>query len=91
MPDPTQPAKKSSGFLAGFIMPLLSCRLAAQKSSRCEPNTLRSKVFGAFDLTRGGRLPPRAPPHTRKDVQIVVLFDIQCKKRQFKVNCRFLL
>ena len=37
-------------------------RCAAQKSSLCSPNTLPCKAFGAFDPTRGGLPPPRAPP-----------------------------
>ena len=43
-------------------MPLLSRRTAAQKSSLRSPEALHSKASGAFDSTRGGRLPPRAPP-----------------------------
>ena len=43
-------------------MPLLSRRTAAQKSSLRSPKALHSKAFGAFVPTRGGRLPPRAPP-----------------------------
>jgi len=43
-------------------MPLLSRRCAAEKSSLRSLNALPSKAFRAFDPTRGGLPPPRAPP-----------------------------
>ena len=45
-------------------MPLLSRRCAAEKSSLRSLNALPSKAFRAFDPTRGGLPPPRAPPPT---------------------------
>ena len=46
--------------LSNVKMPLLLRRTAAQKSSRCSPEALYHKAFGAFDPIRGGPLPPRA-------------------------------
>ncbi len=43
-------------------MPLLSRRAAAEKSSLRSLNALSYKAFRAFDPTRGGLPPPRAPP-----------------------------
>ena len=43
-------------------MPLLSRRCAVEKSSLRSLNALLCKVFRAFDPTRGGLPPPRAPP-----------------------------
>ena len=43
-------------------MPLLSRRCAVEKSSLRSLNALPSKAFRAFDPTRGGLPPPRAPP-----------------------------
>ena len=45
-------------------MPLLSRRCAAGKSSLRSLNALPCKAFRAFDPTRGGLPPPRAPPPT---------------------------
>ena len=42
-------------------MPLLSRRCAAEKSSLRSLNALPRKAFRAFDPTRGGLPPPRAP------------------------------
>ena len=47
---------------ASAKMPLLSRRCAAEKSSLRSLNALPSKAFRAFDPTRGGLPPPRAPP-----------------------------
>ena len=54
--------------VAGLIMPLLSRRHAAQKSSLCSPEAPHSGAPGAFDPTRGGLPPPRAPPPDRRHV-----------------------
>jgi len=43
-------------------MPLLSRRTAAEKSSLRSLKALLCKAFSAFDPTRGGLPPPRAPP-----------------------------
>ena len=43
-------------------MPILSHRCAVEKSSLCSLNALLSKAFRAFNPTRGGLPPPRAPP-----------------------------
>ncbi len=60
---PAQAVKKVQGlFRQPAKMPLLSRRCAAEKSSLRSLNALPSKAFRAFDPTRGGLPPPRAPP-----------------------------
>jgi len=60
---PPQAVGKVQGpFRQPAKMPLLLRRCSAQKSLLRSLNTLPSKAFRAFDPTRGGRLPPRAPP-----------------------------
>ena len=51
-------------------MPLLSRRCAAEKSSLRSLNALPSKAFRAFDPTRGGLPPPRAPPPTLRRIRL---------------------
>ena len=55
-------SKKSKDFSDSLKMPILSHRCAAEKSSLRSLNALPSKAFRAFDSTRGGLPPPRAPP-----------------------------
>ncbi len=58
-----QAVKKVQGlFRQPAKMPLLFRRAAAEKFSLRSPNALPCKAFGAFDPTRGGLPPPRAPP-----------------------------
>ena len=55
-------SKKSKDFSDSLKMPILSHRCAAEKSSLRSLNALPCKAFRAFDPTRGGLPPPRAPP-----------------------------
>ena len=57
-------SKKSKDFSDSLKMPILSHRCAAEKSSLRSLNALPCKAFRAFDPTRGGLPPPRAPPPT---------------------------
>ena len=60
-------------------MPLLSRRCAAEKSSLRSLNALPSKAFRAFDPTRGGLPPPRAPPPTLGRIRLNRGFSTSCK------------
>jgi len=51
-------------------MPLLSRRFAAEKASLRSLNALPCKAFRAFDPTRGGLPPPRAPPPTLRRIRL---------------------
>src|SRR5699024_3917033 len=59
-------------------MPLLSRRCAAEKSSLRSLNALPSKAFRAFDPTRGGLPPPRAPPPTLGRIRLNRGFSTSC-------------
>ena len=54
--------KSPRTFPTACKMPSLSRRSTAEKSSLRSLNALPSKAFRAFDPTRGGLPPPRAPP-----------------------------
>ena len=64
---PSAASRQAVGKVQGLFrqpakMPLLLHRCSAQKSSLRSLNALPSKAFRAFDPTRGGLPPPRAPP-----------------------------
>ena len=61
-------------------MPLLSRRCAVEKSSLRSLNALPSKAFRAFDPTRGGLPPPRAPPPILGRIRLNRGFSTSCKK-----------
>ena len=66
-----QAVKKVQGlFRQPEKMPLLSRRCAAEKSSLRSLNALPCKAFRAFDPTRGGLPPPRAPPPTLRRIRL---------------------
>src|SRR5699024_5057896 len=60
-------------------MPILSRRCAAEKSSLRSLNALPSKAFRAFDPTRGGLPPPRAPPPQLERIHLYRGFGENCK------------
>ena len=52
--------------LTVFKMPLLLCRIPAQKSSRCSPQTLHSKALrGIRSHARRAAAPSRSPAHIK--------------------------
>ncbi len=65
-------SKKSFGFLTGFKMPLLSCRYAAQKSSRCE--SLRLATRGLRGIRSNSMWAAAPLEHPRTHCNLCICF-----------------
>src|SRR5699024_7584868 len=80
-PADTRTDSSEQRFFDKLKMPLLSRRRAAEKSSLRSLNALPCKAFRAFDPTRGGLPPPRAPPPTLGRIRLNRGFSTSCGAR----------